>query len=188
MDPITAAIGLAVGATALFAWISKRQQGGKPPDPCGPAAAAAAAVGGISAAGAGAQQGAQAGPYGAAAGAGVGAALAATSAFTGPCGGAWSKQLKNDIANAAKDVCAQADAIYAQIRRAGGSIPGYNHLNCDQKLAAAIGMATNLGIALPAALAAGAVVGGAERTAKNLTDTTTKAGGGSVSVAGHKLW
>ena len=180
MDPITLGILTAAGIAGLVAFLRPKAQAPKAGCDAGKAA-----VNTVGATVSGAGAGASGGPYGAAAGAGLGLALGATSSLSGPCGTALVKNIGKLASQITKTTCEKADEAYAELKSHGGSIPGYSSLSCEQRLAAIAAAAASMGITL---VALGAAVGAAERTYDNVTDTTTKVGGGHATVGGHKVF
>jgi hypothetical protein len=161
MDPVTLAAG-AVAVTAV-ALTRKSKQPVVPPRPdCG----AQAAMGAVTGVAAGAAAGAPAGGVGA----GVGAGIGIIGALSGPCGDyGLGKKIGKAVSDASKSACQKADDLYRQIKNAGGDVPGYSHMSCDQKLAACIAAASPLGIAVVAVdVVAGSLASGAKGVVKGV--------------------
>jgi hypothetical protein len=198
-EPITiAAVG--AGSVGAWAWLKGKFANPVPPPPsCDTARIQQAAQQTAGGAVQGAAAGSAAPGVGTAAGAGVGAGLALTGILSGPCGSALGKAISDAARNAGKSACEKADMVYNEIKKKGGDIPGYSHMSCDQKLAAALAAASPLGVvvvgittAVGSALSLGkkgvAVVSRVASDAADATSGKTSVGTTSTTVAGHKLW
>jgi hypothetical protein len=190
MDPITLGIIGALGAAGLFAFLRRKpNEQGTPPPACDSQAALEGVAGETVS---GAAAGVPIGGTGAAAGAGLGLALGLTNTFTGPCGSKWIDHARGQLKTITQTPCAKADQIYAKLRQAGGNIPGYANMSCEQKLAATVALATTGGPAFAAALAVavgvGAVTAGTETAVDNVTHTNTTVGTHGTSVGGHRIF
>lgn len=212
MDPVTiGAVG--VGGFAGWRWIrSKFGAPTPPPTPpggCTSAQQAALAQQTVAGTAGGAAAGATAGPVGAGVGAGAGALNGIFGLASSPCGAALAKGVSKAVSDVGKTACAKADAIYTEIRKHGGTVPGYAKLTCDQKLAACVAAASPLGIVVVGGvIVVGNSIDGVANLNKNIGRvtgihtgvSTTGAGvnvgnsganvstsGGSVSVGGVKV-
>lgn len=186
MDPVTLSVIAGAGAAAYLA--SKQAPTAPPRTPA--CDAAKALQGTASGAVTGAVAGSAAPGVGTAAGAGIGAALAATSALAGPCGKDLVRGASKAIHQIGQTTCQKADDLLREAKKHGIAAPlGWNHMSCDQRIAALTAALTPLGIVIAGGVmvvSAGAAAVG--RTVDNVTSTTTKAGGGHVTVGGHKIF
>lgn len=210
-EPVTiAAVG--VGAVGGWAWLRKKLGAPIPPAPapgCTSAQQAAVAQQTVASTAGGAATGAAAGPIGAGVGAGVGALNGIFGLAGGPCGAALGKGISKAVGDVGKTACAKADAIYAEIQKRGGTIPGYAKLTCDQKLAACVAAASPLGIVVVGGvIVVGNSIDGISNLNKNIgrvtgihtgvsttgasvsagnSGVTVSTSGGSASVGGVKV-
>lgn len=129
----------------------------------------------------GATAGVGVGPIGAGIGAGVGTGLALAQIASSPCGAQWSKHIRGQIHAIGQDACRKADGILAALHSKGVATPiGYDHLSCDQKLAAVVALASPLGL-----IVAGTdeLVSTAVDAAKTVSNDVNQAVSGAESAA-----
>jgi hypothetical protein len=137
-------IGGIVGSAALVAFFRRGQQATATKASCNSAAAAQAVAG--QAAG-GAAAGAAVGGVGAGIGAGVATGLALAQISQSPCGQQWIKHAGQQIHAIGQNACAKAQNILNALKAHGVAQPiGWDHMSCDQKLAAVAALASPLGL------------------------------------------
>lgn len=186
-EPVTI---VAVGAGGVLGWKWLKNRFAPPPPlppptGCDSVKATAVAQQGVAQVAGGAGAGASAGPVGAGVGAGIGALNGIFGLIGSPCGKALADAASKAVADAGKKACAKAEDAYHEVKKRGGSIPYWDKMSCDQKIATIAGLGP-LGLGL--GVIGGAVVGGTQRVVDNATSTTTKIGGGHVTVGGHKIF